>query len=44
MRRIIPSAIGLLALLIVAFMYKLDEPMMRKVKSDLDERRKLSQE
>jgi GPH family glycoside/pentoside/hexuronide:cation symporter len=44
MMSIIPSAIGLLALLILAFMYKLDEPMMRKVKSDLDERRKLSQE
>ncbi len=41
MMSIIPSAIGLLALIILAFFYKLDEPTMKKVKEELDERRKL---
>ena len=42
MMSIIPSAIGLIALIIIAFFYKLDEPIMLKVKDELDERRKLS--
>lgn len=41
MMSIIPSAIGLIALLIIAFLYKLDEPLMAKVKAELEERRKL---
>jgi len=40
MMSVIPSAIGLLALIILAFFYKLDEPTMKKVKEDMEERRK----
>jgi GPH family glycoside/pentoside/hexuronide:cation symporter len=44
MMSVIPSAVGLVALILLAFVYNLNEPMMKKVKSDLDERRKQSQE
>ena len=43
MMSIIPVAIGVVALLILMFFYKLDEPTMKKVKADLDERRKASE-
>jgi glycoside/pentoside/hexuronide:cation symporter, GPH family len=43
MMSIIPTAIGLVALIILAFFYKLDEGLMRTVKSDLEERRKASE-
>ncbi|MBN1416324.1 MAG: MFS transporter [Bacteroidales bacterium] len=39
MMSIIPVAIGAIALLIIAFFYKLDENLMAKVKKDLEERR-----
>jgi len=35
----IPVAIGVVALIILAFFYKLDEPTMKKVKADLDLKR-----
>jgi GPH family glycoside/pentoside/hexuronide:cation symporter len=41
MMSLIPSAFGLIALILLAFFYKLDEPTMKKVKDDLNERRKL---
>jgi GPH family glycoside/pentoside/hexuronide:cation symporter len=44
MMSIIPVAAGILALIILVFFYKLDEPTMKKVKTDLEERRKLSGE
>ena len=43
MMSIIPVSIGVVALLILMFLYKLDEPAMKKVKADLDERRKASE-
>jgi GPH family glycoside/pentoside/hexuronide:cation symporter len=42
MMSIIPSAIGLFALILLAFFYKLDEPTMKKVKADLEDRRSAS--
>jgi len=42
MMSIIPVAIGVIALIILAFFYKLDEPTMKKVAADLEERRKTS--
>jgi GPH family glycoside/pentoside/hexuronide:cation symporter len=44
MMSIIPVAAGLVALIIMIFFYKLDEPAMKKVKEDLEERRKQSGE
>ena len=43
MMSVIPVAIGVVALIILMFFYKLDEPTMAKVKADLDERRKASE-
>jgi GPH family glycoside/pentoside/hexuronide:cation symporter len=40
MMSIIPVAAGLVALFIIVFFYKLDEPTMKNIKSDLEERRK----
>ena len=42
MMSLIPVAIGVVALIILLF-YKLDEPTMKKIKADLDERRKASE-
>ena len=42
MMSVIPVAIGLVALVILLF-YRLDEPTMKKIKADLDERRKASE-
>jgi GPH family glycoside/pentoside/hexuronide:cation symporter len=42
MMSIIPVAIGSVAFIILAFFYKLDEPTMKKVKEELDARRKVS--
>lgn len=39
MMSIIPSALGILAIIVLAFFYKLDEPTMAKVKEDLDAKR-----
>jgi Na+/melibiose symporter-like transporter len=44
MMSVIPVGIGVFALIILAFFYKLDEPTMQKVKTELDERRKASGE
>jgi len=44
MMSVIPVAAGIIALLILMFFYKLDETFMKKVKTDLDERRKQSEE
>jgi len=41
MMSVIPVAIGVVSLTILLF-YKLDEPTMKKIKADLDERRKAS--
>jgi GPH family glycoside/pentoside/hexuronide:cation symporter len=43
MMSVIPVAIGMVALIILMFFYKLDEGTMAKVKADLDERRKASE-
>lgn len=43
MMSIIPVAVGTVALLILAFFYKLDETTMKKVKEELDARRKASE-
>lgn len=43
MMSIIPVAVGTVALLILAFFYKLDETTMKKVKEELDARRKVSE-
>lgn len=40
MMSVIPFVVGLLALLILAFFYKLNEPTMQKIKVELDARRK----
>jgi GPH family glycoside/pentoside/hexuronide:cation symporter len=42
MMSIIPVAVGLVAFVILAFFYKLDEPTMKKVKEELDARRQAS--
>jgi GPH family glycoside/pentoside/hexuronide:cation symporter len=42
MMSIIPVTIGIVALIILTFFYKLDEPTMKKVAADLEERRKTS--
>jgi Na+/melibiose symporter-like transporter len=42
MMSIIPVAAGCIALMLLLFFYKLDEPTMKKIKEDLDERRKAS--
>jgi GPH family glycoside/pentoside/hexuronide:cation symporter len=42
MMSVIPVAVGAVALIILAFLYKLDEPTMAKVKADLELRRKES--
>ena len=42
MMSVIPVAIGLVALVLL-FFYRLDEPTMKKIKADLDERRKASE-
>jgi GPH family glycoside/pentoside/hexuronide:cation symporter len=39
MMSVIPAAIGVVALIILLF-YKLDEPKMKQIKAELDERRK----
>jgi GPH family glycoside/pentoside/hexuronide:cation symporter len=40
MMSVIPTAIGVIALIILMFFYKLDETTMKQVKTDLDERRR----
>jgi len=40
MMSIIPVAAGIIALILLVFFYKLDEPIMLKVKADLEQRRK----
>jgi len=42
MMSVIPVAVGIVALIILMFFYKLDEATMAKVKVELDERRKAS--
>jgi GPH family glycoside/pentoside/hexuronide:cation symporter len=42
MMSIIPVAAGLIALSLLLFFYKLDEPTMKKIKEDLEDRRKAS--
>jgi glycoside/pentoside/hexuronide:cation symporter, GPH family len=42
MMSIIPVAAGLIALILILLFYKLDEPTMKKIKEELDERRKAS--
>ena len=42
MMSVIPVAIGLVALVLL-FFYRLDESAMKKIKADLDERRKASE-
>jgi Na+/melibiose symporter-like transporter len=42
MMSIIPAAVGTVALIILAFFYKLDEPLMKTVKAELDLKRKES--
>jgi glycoside/pentoside/hexuronide:cation symporter, GPH family len=42
MMSIIPVAVGTVALIILAFFYKLDEPTMTKIKTELDIKRKES--
>jgi glycoside/pentoside/hexuronide:cation symporter, GPH family len=39
MMSLIPVAVGTVALIVLAFLYKLDEPTMKKVKTDLELRR-----
>ncbi len=43
MMSVIPSAIGIVALVLL-LLYKLDEPVMAKIKAELDERRKASEQ
>jgi glycoside/pentoside/hexuronide:cation symporter, GPH family len=40
MMSVIPLAAGLITLAVLAFFYKLDEPLMVRVKADLDQRRR----
>jgi GPH family glycoside/pentoside/hexuronide:cation symporter len=42
MMSVIPVGIGVVALIILMFFYKLDETIMKKVKAELEERRKAS--
>jgi GPH family glycoside/pentoside/hexuronide:cation symporter len=42
MMSVLPVAVGVVALIILMFFYKLDEGTMAKIKVDLDERRKAS--
>jgi Na+/melibiose symporter-like transporter len=42
MMSVIPVAIGVVALIILMFFYKLDDSTMAKVKTDLEDRRKAS--
>jgi Na+/melibiose symporter-like transporter len=42
MMSVIPVAIGVVALIILMFFYKLDDSTMAKVKADLEDRRKAS--
>jgi len=44
MMSVIPVSIGVIALIILVFFYKLDEATMARVKADLEERRKASGE
>ena len=44
MMSIIPVAVGVIALIILVFFYRLDEPTMQKVKAELDIKRKESGE
>jgi GPH family glycoside/pentoside/hexuronide:cation symporter len=44
MMSVIPLAAGIIALILLIFFYKLDEPIMKQVKADLEERRKKSGE
>jgi len=44
MMSVIPVVVGTVALIILAFFYKLDEPTMATVKAELDVRRKESGE
>ena len=44
MMSVIPVAIGVVALIILTFFYKLDEPTMKRVKADLDLKRNASGE
>jgi Na+/melibiose symporter-like transporter len=39
MMSIIPVTAGIIAILIIIFLYKLDEPTMKKVKEELEARR-----
>jgi GPH family glycoside/pentoside/hexuronide:cation symporter len=39
MMSIIPVIAGIIALVIIVFFYKLDEPLMKQIKEDLDKRR-----
>jgi GPH family glycoside/pentoside/hexuronide:cation symporter len=41
MMSIIPLGAGIIALILLIFFYKLDEPVMKKVKADLEDRRKV---
>jgi GPH family glycoside/pentoside/hexuronide:cation symporter len=43
MMSVIPVAVGVIALIILIFFYKLDEGTMAKIKAELDERRKASE-
>jgi GPH family glycoside/pentoside/hexuronide:cation symporter len=43
MMSVIPVAVGVVALVILMFFYKLDEGTMAKIKAELDERRKASE-
>jgi GPH family glycoside/pentoside/hexuronide:cation symporter len=43
MMSVIPVAVGVVALVILMFFYKLDEGTMAKIKAQLDERRKMSE-
>jgi GPH family glycoside/pentoside/hexuronide:cation symporter len=42
MMSVIPVGIGVVALIILMFFYKLDETTMKQVKTELEERRKAS--
>ena len=44
MMSIIPVAAGIIALILLVFFYKLDEPLMRKVKAELEAKRLASGE
>jgi Na+/melibiose symporter-like transporter len=44
MMSVIPFVAGVVTLAILVFFYKLDEPLMKRVKAELEERRKASGE